>query len=136
MRKILFAIALILTMAHAFNLQAQTVDIYPVPQEIKWGQEVAYSNSTGYTLTGEATADADAVNLFKKNPSKVVGTAPTFGEHNREVLTAFGYSAEEIDDMFAKREMNYWSAKDTAVNKALAAWGFFWSPEQSTRLGL
>ena len=76
------------------------------------------------------------INRFKKNPSKVVGTAPTFGEHNREVLTAFGYSAEEIDDMFAKREMNYWSAKDTAVNKALAAWGFFWSKEQSERLGL
>ena len=76
------------------------------------------------------------INRFKKNPSKIVGTAPTFGEHNREVLTAFGYSAEEIDDMFAKREMNYWSAKDTAVNKQLAAWGFFWSPEQSARLGL
>ena len=76
------------------------------------------------------------INRFKKNPSKVVGTAPTFGEHNREVLTAFGYSAEEIDDMFAKREMNYWSAKDTAVNKQLAAWGFFWSKEQSERLGL
>jgi len=38
--------------------------------------------------------------------------------------------------MFAKREMNYWSAKDTAVNKQLAAWGFFWSKEQSERLGL
>ena len=67
MRKNLFAITLILTMASAFNLQAQTVDIYPVPQEIKWGQEVAFGNSTGYTITGEATADADAVNLFKKN---------------------------------------------------------------------
>ena len=76
------------------------------------------------------------INRFKKNPSKVVGSAPTFGEHNREVLAHFGYSAEEIDDMFAKREMNYWSAKDTAVNKALAAWGFFWSKEQSERLGL
>ena len=90
MRKILFAIALILTMAHAFNLQAQTVDIYPVPQEIKWGQEVAFGNSTGYTLTGEATADADAVNLFKKNLNTDGGEVEVIiGERGDEAVSVY-----------------------------------------------
>ena len=90
MRKILFAIALILTMASAFNLQAQTVDIYPVPQEIKWGQEAAFGNSTGYTLTGEATADADAVNLFKKNLNTDGGEVEVIiGERGDEAVAAY-----------------------------------------------
>ena len=77
------------------------------------------------------------VNRFTKNPSKVVSSAPTFGEHNRDVLTTLGYSAEEIDDMYAKREMATWTGADTAVNKLLAEWGFFWDPKrQRERLGL
>ena len=77
------------------------------------------------------------VNIFKKHPSKLVGSAPTFGEHNRQVLSSLGYSEEEIDDMYAKKEMNTWTAAETAVNKQLAAWGFFWDPVgQSERLGL
>ena len=77
------------------------------------------------------------INLFKKNPSKVVASAPTFGEHNRDVLSTWGYSDEEIDEMYAKREMATWTAADTAVKKNLAAWGFFWDPVgQSKRLGL
>ncbi len=77
------------------------------------------------------------INRFKKNPSKVVASAPTFGEHNREVLSILGYSEEEIEDMYAKKEMATWTAADTAVNKNLAEWGFFWDPKaQRERLGL
>ena len=33
-------------------------------------------------------------NIFKKNPSQIVASAPCFGEHNREVLKDFGYTDE------------------------------------------
>ena len=90
MRKFLFAIALTLSMAHAFNLQAQTVDIYPVPQEIKWGQEVAFCNNTGYAITGEDTADADAVNLFKKSLNTDGGEVEVImGERGDEAVAAY-----------------------------------------------
>ncbi len=77
------------------------------------------------------------VNLFKKNPSQVVAAAPCFGEHNRDVLTEFGYTEEEIDKLYAKGELATWTAKDTAINKNYAAWGYFWDPEnQCKRLGI
>ena len=76
-------------------------------------------------------------NIFKKHPSQIVASAPTFGEHNREFLESLGYSAAEIDEMYAKKEMVTMTAADTAVVKNLAAWGFFWDPKrQSERLGL
>ena len=77
------------------------------------------------------------VNLFKKNPSQIVAAAPCFGEHNREVLSEFGYTDEEIDKLYAKGEIATWTPADTAVNKNYAAWGYFWDPErQCKRLGL
>ena len=41
-------------------------------------------------------------NRFKNNPSKIVASAPCFGEHNREVLKDFGYTDEEIDALYQK----------------------------------
>ncbi len=77
------------------------------------------------------------INRFKKNPSQVVASAPCFGEHNRDVLTTFGYSEEEINDMYKKGEMVTWTPKDTAINKNYVQWRFFWDPErQSKRIGL
>ena len=77
------------------------------------------------------------VNIFKKNPSQIVAAAPCFGEHNREVLAEFGYTEEEIDKLYAKGEIATWTAKDTAINKNYATWGFFWDPEnQCKRLGI
>ena len=90
MRKNLFAIATILSMAIASTLQAQSIDIYPVPQKIKWSEEVAFANSTGYTLTGEADADTDAVNLFKENFSTDGGAVEVIiGERGDEAVAAY-----------------------------------------------
>ena len=76
-------------------------------------------------------------NRFKKNPSDIVASAPLFGEHNREVLKLWGVSDEEIDDMYAKGELETWTAADTARNKMLKEWGFFWDPDrQAKRIGL
>ncbi|MBQ8270859.1 MAG: beta-N-acetylglucosaminidase domain-containing protein [Bacteroidaceae bacterium] len=61
-----FATLLMLSfMAHP--LHSQTVDISPAPQEISWSGESAFPGSTAFAITGEATADADAVALFKEN---------------------------------------------------------------------
>lgn len=46
---------------------AQSVKISPIPQEISWGEEIAFDNSETYTLVGEADADIDAVRLLKEN---------------------------------------------------------------------
>lgn len=76
-------------------------------------------------------------NIFKKNPSQIVCAAPCFGEHNRDVLTEFGYSEEEIDAMYKKGELATWTPKDTAINKNYIEWHFFWDPErQAKRIGM
>ena len=53
-------------------------------------------------------------NIFKKNPSQIVASAPCFGEHNREVLQEFGYTDKEIDDLYKKGEIVTWTPADTA----------------------
>lgn len=89
MRQILFAIALTLSMA-ANTLQAQSIDIYPVPQKITWSEETAFTNSTGYTLTGEADADTDAVTLFKENFNTDGGAVEVIiGERGDAAIAAY-----------------------------------------------
>lgn len=69
---------------------AQTTDIYPVPQSIQWSEQVAFSNDVSYTITGETTADADAVNLFKENFSTDGGAVEVIiGERGDEAVAAY-----------------------------------------------
>ena len=76
-------------------------------------------------------------NIFKKNPSQIVASAPCFGEHNREVLKDFGYTDEEIDALYKKGELATWTPADTARIKNFVEWHFFWDPErQAKRIGL
>ncbi len=76
-------------------------------------------------------------NRFKNNPSQIVASAPCFGEHNREVLESFGYSEEEIDELYKKGEITTWTPADTARNRHLPDWGFFWDTErQCERIGM
>jgi len=76
-------------------------------------------------------------NRFQKNPSQIFSSAPTMGEHNREILTAWGFSEEAINTMYERGELTTWTAADTARNKKLKEWGFFWDPDrQCARLGI
>ena len=75
-------------------------------------------------------------NKFTRNPAKVVASAPTFGEHNREILAYLGYSEEEIDDMYAKGETATMDPRETAIQWNLKDWDFFWRPDQAEKLGL
>jgi crotonobetainyl-CoA:carnitine CoA-transferase CaiB-like acyl-CoA transferase len=38
---------------------------------------------------------------LSRTPGRVTRPAPTFGQHTREVLTEFGFSRTEIDDLYA-----------------------------------
>ncbi|MBQ5887640.1 MAG: beta-N-acetylglucosaminidase domain-containing protein, partial [Bacteroidaceae bacterium] len=74
----------------SFNANAQTVKIYPIPQSIAWGNETAFENSASYTITGEADADADAINLFKKNFTTTDGAVElVIGERGDAAVAAY-----------------------------------------------
>ena len=66
MKKMFIGLATLFFMALTFGAKAQTVKVYPIPQEIAWGSEIAFENSASYTITGEIDADKDAIALFKK----------------------------------------------------------------------
>ena len=67
-------LTLLALFATVLSAGAQTITIFPQPQEIHWGEEKVFDNSASYTITGEADADADAIALFKKNFGTKDGT--------------------------------------------------------------
>ena len=90
MKKLFLGFAALLFTATSFNTNAQTTDIYPIPQDITWDNDVAFENSASYTITGEADADADAVNLFKKNFSTTDGAVElVIGERGDVAVAAY-----------------------------------------------
>ena len=75
-------------------------------------------------------------NKFKKNPAQIVASAPTFGEHSREVLSFLGYTDEQIDDMYAKGITATMDPRETALLWHLKDWQFFWRDDQAEKLDL
>ena len=75
-------------------------------------------------------------NKFKKNPAQIVASAPTFGEHSREVLSFLGYTDEQIDDMYAKGVTATMDPRETAQLWHLKDWQFFWRDDQAEKLDL
>ena len=73
-------------------------------------------------------------NKFTRNPAQVVASAPTFGEHSREILEELGFSEDDINDMYAKGETSTMDPKETAVYWRLKDYGFFWRPDQAEKL--
>lgn len=76
------------------------------------------------------------MNKFKLNPAKVVASAPTFGEHSREILADIGFTEDEINEMYAAGETSTMDPKETAQYWHLKEWGFFWNPDQAKALDL
>ena len=90
MKKLFLGISALIFTAISFNANAQTVKIYPIPQSITWGDEVAFENSASYTITGEADTDADAINLFKKKFGTTDGTVElVIGERGDAAVAAY-----------------------------------------------
>lgn len=100
---------------------------YEARENIVIWEDAVYGEMKGIGIT----------NRFKKNPSKIVASAPTVGEHNREIFKLWGVSDAEVEEMYAKGEATEWDAKRIAEIKRLKDWGFLWDPErQCKRLGL
>ena len=90
MKKLLLGFAALLFTAISFNTKAQTTAIYPIPQNVAWGNDVAFENSASYTITGEADADVDAINLFKKKFGTTEGTVELIiGERGDDAVAAY-----------------------------------------------
>ncbi|MBR5851521.1 MAG: beta-N-acetylglucosaminidase domain-containing protein [Bacteroidaceae bacterium] len=90
MKKTFLCFAVMLITAISFSTNAQSVKIYPIPQDMTWGNDVAFENSASYTITGEADADADAINLFKKNFSTTDGSVELIiGERGDAAVAAY-----------------------------------------------
>ena len=90
MKKLLLGFAALLFTAISFNTKAQTTAIYPIPQNVAWGNDVAFENSASYTITGEADADVDAINLFKKKFGTAEGTVELIiGERGDDAVAAY-----------------------------------------------
>ena len=88
-RRLLWLAALFFT-ATTLTLNAQVVKIYPIPQNMTWGSETAFENSASFTITGEADADADAINLFKKKFGTTDGTVElVIGERGDAAVAAY-----------------------------------------------
>ena len=71
-----------------------------------------------------------------KNPAQIVASAPTFGEHSREVLEFLGYTEAQIDDMYAKGVTATMDPRETAIQWHLKDWQFFWRDDQAEKLDL
>ena len=90
MKKTFLCFAVMLITAISLSANAQSVKIYPIPQEMAWGNDVAFENSASYTITGEGEADADAINLFKKNFSTTDGSVELIiGERGDAAVAAY-----------------------------------------------
>ena len=90
MNKILSAVAIFLTLFTTTIAKAQETDIYPKPQNIAWGSEIAFSNTATYTFIGEETADDDAVALFKEKFNTENGTVQVIiGEKGDEAVAEY-----------------------------------------------
>ncbi len=77
-----------LTFALAAN--AQQAEIFPRPQEIAWGDEVAFANDSQFTITGENDADDDAIMLFNSRFNTGSGSVQLIiGERGDAAVAAY-----------------------------------------------
>ena len=90
MKKLLLGFAALFLAATTSSANAQTVKVYPIPQNITWGDETAFESSASYTITGEAEADTDAINLFKTKFGTTDGTVELIiGERGDAAVAAY-----------------------------------------------
>lgn len=70
-------------------VQAQTVTVSPVPQSISWGEK-AFNRPSGLRITGETSADADAVAALKTCfPTTENGVNLIIGQQGDEAVAEF-----------------------------------------------
>ena len=88
--KKLVSFVFLLCLMSATTANAQKVSVYPVPQDVVWGENVAFANSVGFVVNGEESADVDAVALLKKNFNiGNDGVALVIGERGDDAVTEY-----------------------------------------------
>lgn len=100
--KNLITCTLLFLMATLFsnNVSAQKVEVSPKPHHITWGSNKAFDNNVSYKLIGAETADADAVNLFKKNFTIADnGVEVVIGEIGDAVIKAQNIAEADITEI-------------------------------------
>ncbi len=90
LNKTIYGLLTALLLTFGTSAIAQTVNISPKPQSIQWGTEKAFDNTVSYTLTGEDSADPDAITLFKKNFNTENGSINVIiGERGDATVSAY-----------------------------------------------
>ncbi|MCM1108241.1 MAG: beta-N-acetylglucosaminidase domain-containing protein [Clostridium sp.] len=84
---------------------AQTVTISPLPQSIEWGAK-AFDKTASFTLTGEETADAEAVNVLKSHFTTTGGNVEiVIGERGDEAVASYeSFIPEKSEGYYLKVE--------------------------------
>lgn len=67
--------------------EPQTVDIYPVPQQIEWGKK-AFSRPSSFSITGAESADADAVAALTEVFAQGEGVRLVIGERGDDAVAS------------------------------------------------
>lgn len=90
------------------NSAAQSVEISPKPQSIEWGTEKAFNNNATFDITGESTADTDAINLFKKHFTTGSGKVEVIiGERGDAAVAEYeNYIPQKNEGYYLKIEKN------------------------------
>lgn len=90
MKKTFFSLFALLSTFALQDAEAQTISVHPQPQEIQWSEKTAFTNDATYAISSESEADADAVNLFKKNFTTGEGAVEVIiGERGDEAVAAY-----------------------------------------------
>lgn len=88
MKKLISFLLLLLVFVATVN--AQKVAVYPVPQNVEWGENTAFENSVEFVIQGEDSADADAITLFKsKFKTAGNGVLLVIGERGDAAVTEY-----------------------------------------------
>ncbi len=89
MRKSLFSLALMGTLAFCGSAPAQQITVSPLPQNISWGEK-AFDNTVTFRLTGAEDADADAVALLQDKLNTGEGSVELIvGESGDAAITGY-----------------------------------------------
>lgn len=81
--------ALLILLCFTLNMYAQQAVISPVPQSLIWGAK-AYDNNAVFSISGETTADTDAVALLRsKLTISASGIEIIVGERGDDLVTAY-----------------------------------------------
>lgn len=89
MKNFLLSVFAALLLCLPQQVVSQESDISPTPQNVSWGQAVAFASGQSFALVGEEGADSDAIALFKKNFSTDGALQVVIGERGDAAVAEY-----------------------------------------------